>query len=89
VVIAKLREPVIAPPAIGANDRSGLGRGGHERAQRRLGGVREDREAQTARATTTNLDRDPTHHLLSPLTATFEALLKAAEEELVDLDLPL
>src|SRR6266511_6133271 len=87
MVIAGPGKAVVAPPAIGADDRPRRRRGLHERGQGRLGGVGEHLQAKSPRAPATNLDRDPAQRLGAALAPAPEPLLLAAEEELVDLDL--
>src|SRR3989440_4837576 len=82
-------EAVISMPGVGVHDRAGLGRGAQQ-APKRLGrGVREDLQPHAPAASAANLDHDPAQRLLAACTPAPAALLEAAQEELVDLDLAL
>src|SRR3954466_5028087 len=89
VVIAERGQPVIGEQAVGVHDRAFGGRRGRERLERRRLGVGQHLQAQAPRAAAANLDRSADEQLLSVLAPAFEALLVAAEKELVDLDLAL
>src|SRR5215210_7951018 len=87
VLVAERAQAAVAAPAVGVDDRTRLGRGLQERAERADGGVVEHGEAQPTAAAA--LDGDPAERLLAARTAAREPLLVTAEEELVYLDLAL
>lgn len=89
MVIAVLGQDAVGLQTVGVDDRAFLGGGLGEREQRGSGRVRQHLKAQPTRAASPDLDRHGAQRLLPALTATFEAFLVPAEEELVDLDLEL
>jgi hypothetical protein len=89
VLVAERSQPAVAWPPVGVHDRAGRRRCLQEGVERVAGGVLEHLQAQAPGAAPTDLDRDADERLLAALAAAAQALLQAAQEELVGLDLAL
>ena len=88
VVKAKRGKPRVTAPAVGVDDRSGLDVGAHPRIERALARVGKRGEPQPSRTGAANLDRNPHEALSDAVSAGSAPRVDAADEALVDLDLP-